>query len=237
MRAILPHNSQRFFGALIAAILCGATVLAGQAPSTSTHKKANKHKHPVAAAAVGTTTPQPATVAAAPPAPELPLWPVNDKPVDATITWDSHGLSIQADNSSLKQILDDVAAVTGAKVEGLGPDQRIFGDYGPGRANDVLSQLLQGSGYNVLMIGDQGQGTPRKVLLTSPNSTAVPVNPNPAPATDEDADTEDQPQFNRPSFPPGASRAPQYMAEQQRLQHQHPGPAGQPQPDAGNSPQ
>jgi hypothetical protein len=236
MRNLSPHNSQRLLGALIAATLCGATMLAAQAPSTSTHKKANKHKHPVAAVAE-TPAPQPAIVAAAPPAPELPLWPVNDRPVDATITWDSHGLSIQADNSSLRQILDDVAAVTGAKVEGLGPDQRIFGEYGPGRANDVLSQLLQGSGYNVLMIGDQGQGTPRKVLLTSPNSTAVPVNPNPAPATDEDADTEDQPQFNRPNFPPGASRAPQFSPEQQRMQHQHPGPPGQPQPDAGNTPQ
>ena len=240
MRTFSPHNSQRILGVLLAATLaaalCGAPTLTAQAPSTSTHKTAHKHKHSVAAQAE-TPAPQTEPVAATPPAPEHPHRPVNDKPVDAIITWDSSGLSIQAANSSLKQILDDVAAVTGARVEGLGPDQRIFGAFGPGRANDVLSQLLQGSGYNVLMIGDQGQGTPRQVLLTSSNGVTGPANANPNPSSDEDADTDDQPQPNRPNYPPGASRAPQFSPEQQRMMHQHPGPPGQPQPDAGNNPQ
>ncbi len=53
------------------------------------------------------------------------------------------------------------------KLEGMDQDQRIFGTYGPGPARDVLSQLLDGSGYNVLMIGDRGQGTPRRIVLSA----------------------------------------------------------------------
>ena len=48
----------------------------------------------------------------------------------------------------------------------MGADERIFGTYGPGPARDVLSQLLDGSGYNVLMVGDRGAGTPRRIVLT-----------------------------------------------------------------------
>ena len=33
-------------------------------------------------------------------------------------------------------------------------DQRVFGTYGRGPARDVIAQLLDGSGYDVLMIGD-----------------------------------------------------------------------------------
>ena len=86
------------------------------------------------------------------------------------MTWDSQGLLIDAENSSLQQILKDFSTETGAKVEGLGTDQRVYGIYGPGQARDVLSQLLQGSGYNVIMIGDQGQGTPAQILLSPRNA-------------------------------------------------------------------
>ena len=72
---------------------------------------------------------------------------------------------VNAANSSLAQIMKAIAAETGATVQGMAQDQRIFGIYGPGRARDVISQLLDGSGYNVLMVGDLGQGTPRQILL------------------------------------------------------------------------
>jgi hypothetical protein len=56
---------------------------------------------------------------------------------------------------------------TGAKLEGMGADERVFGEYGPGPAKEVLAELLQGSAYNVMLIGDQGQGTPRQILLSA----------------------------------------------------------------------
>jgi hypothetical protein len=83
------------------------------------------------------------------------------------VQWDSHGLRISAKNASLKQILADVASRIGAKLEGMGADERVFGEYGPAPAKEVLAELLQGSTYNVMLIGDQGQGTPRQIVLSA----------------------------------------------------------------------
>jgi hypothetical protein len=194
--------------------LAAQTPQATTAPAT-THKKPHSHAaHPVAKPA------QVAPVAVAPPAPEPPRWPANDKPVQASVTWDSQGLRIDATNSSLQQILQDVATATGAKVEGLAADERVFGAYGPGVARDVLSQLLQGTGYNVLMIGDQGQGTPRQIVLSSRRGgdTASSANKGSAGNGDDEAadnEVDDQPQPApplRPGFSPGgAPRTPQQI--------------------------
>lgn len=116
--------------------------------------------------------PSPAANSAAPAAaqspaePTNPDWPVNAPAAKAKVEWNSRGLYIAADNSSLKQILEDVAAATGVKLDGLGEDERVFGAYGPGAAREVLSKLLDGTEYNVLMSGDQGQGTPREIVLS-----------------------------------------------------------------------
>ena len=116
--------------------------------------------------------PLPMANAAAPPAaaspsgPGRPDWPVNAQAVKAKVEWNSRGLHIVAENSSLKQILEDISAATGAKLDGLGEDERVFGAYGPGSAREVISQLLDGTEYNVLMSGDQGQGTPREIVLS-----------------------------------------------------------------------
>jgi hypothetical protein len=169
--------------------------------------------------------------------PEAPKWPANEKPVPATVTWDSQGLRIDAANSSLAQILADVSTATGATVEGFNSDQRVFGIFGPGPARDVLSQLLQGSGYNILLIGDQGQGTPREIMLSlrhAGTGTATPT-VNPAPVSDEDSDTDEQPQqpHTQPVFPPGRQpRTPQQMQQLMLQQRPQPGQSqpGQPQP-------
>ena len=124
-------------------------------------------------------------------APQDPAWPVSNKPSPATGVWDSHGLRIAANNSSLDQILHDVATDTGATVDGLSQDERIFGDYGPGPARDVLSQILDGSGYNIVMVGDLGQGTPRQILLstrTKGGSTAAGARSK---DDDDDSDSEE----------------------------------------------
>jgi hypothetical protein len=193
---------------------------AGQKPLH--HRTRPSAAHPVTAPAQAVLAPEP---------PPPPDWPANDQPSQASIGWDSQGLRIDAKNSSLKQILNDVSTATGAKVEGLDTDQRVFGIYGPGQARDVLSQLLQGSGYNVMMIGDQGQGTPRQILLSLRQKGET----HPAPAgnqvstADEEPEAEEpQPQQtpsipNRPVVPPpgSAPRTPQQiMQEMQRRQQQ-----------------
>jgi hypothetical protein len=221
--------------AIFAASLCGAQMLAAQAPTTSApsapaHMPAHQHKPPVTSKAQSSIIP----AAAKTPEPEVPKWPVNEKPLPATVTWDSQGLRIDATNSSLAQILTDVSTATGATVEGFDTDQRVFGVYGPGPARDVLSQLLQGSGYNIILVGDQGQGTPRLIVLSlrHAGTTTAAANPTPAPANDEDSDTEEQPQPAvvrvQPVFPAG---------RQPRTPQQLPQP-GQPQPgQPPNNPQ
>jgi hypothetical protein len=167
----------------------------------------------------------------APPVPQTPNWPAFDKPVEASVVWDSHGLAIDAANSSLEQILKDVSTATGTKVEGLSADQRVFGAYGPGQARDVLSQLLQGSGYNVIMIGDQGQGTPRQILLSVRQAGSAQPASKPSASGNEEDDADDQQQQpavpepvpNRPGFPPGTPvRSPQMMQEMQQRQQNQP---------------
>ncbi len=235
MRAIIPLNSPvslemlgvRAFALMtvLAAALCGARMLAAQAPATaapsaSAHKHAHPHKRTVAARAQS-PTPQVAAAPVASPAPEVPMWPANDKPAPASVTWDSHGLRIDAANSSLAQILDKVATATGAKVEGFDADQRVFGVYGPGQARDVLSQLLQGSGYNFIMIGEQGQGTPREIVLSYRHAGVVTAVVNAAPASDDDSDTDEQTQPSPPPIrlgitPGGPPRTPQQIMQQRQ---------------------
>jgi hypothetical protein len=167
----------------------------------------------------------------------MPDWPINDKPSPASVVWDANGLRINASNSSLQQILGEVSTETGTKVEGLNADQRVFGAFGPGKARDVLSQLLQGSGYNVLLAGDIGQGTPREVVL-SPRLSSPSGAPNNAmnrPQQEGDEDSpeppEEQPPIQipqvqngpRPGFGPGGPGGPvrtpqQVMEEMQQRQ-------------------
>jgi len=191
------------------------------------HKTVHRRARPSAAHLL--SPPPDATPAPViPPEPPPPDWPANDKPTPATVTWDSQGLRIEAFNASLAQILNDFSTATGAKVDGMTKDERVFGDFGPGQARDVLSQLLLGAGYNVVMIGDQGLGAPRQIMLTArQNGDAPPnANNNQAAGNDEDADSEDQPVQPlpmRPGFNPGGpQRNPQQIMQemQQRQQRQ-----------------
>ncbi|MFZ0303882.1 MAG: hypothetical protein WAL75_14430 [Terracidiphilus sp.] len=138
----------------------------------------------------------PAPTAAQMPAPEPPKpdWPVNNKPVPAKVTWDVHGLTVEANNSSLDEILKEVAAVTGARLEGKVGDDRVFGSYGPGSARDVITQLLDGTSYNVLMAGDLGEGTPKEIVLSNRPT-------GPAPANNAQNNSEDDVEYEQPPQP------------------------------------
>jgi hypothetical protein len=202
-------------------------------PAAPAHKPAYRHTRAKAKPSPAEPVVQ-APAPAPPAAPPAPNWPINDKPADASVVWDSHGLRIDAANSSLEQILKAVSTDTGAKVAGLNSDQRIFGTYGPGPARDVLSQLLDGTGYNVMMIGDQGEGTPRQILLSAQPTGPAPVNASRSVNNDDDYEAEqqqqpqplEQPVFRggfQPPQPPGAPpRTPQQiMQELQQRQEQN----------------
>jgi hypothetical protein len=229
----------------VAALLAVPASLAAQAPqgTPATQATAPGKSHPRSKPSPARATVPQEQPPADPPAPEPPHWPANDTPAKPTITWDSQGLKIDAANASLHDILNDVSAATGTKVEGFAADERVFGEYGPGEARDVLSQLLHGSGYNVLMIGDQGSGTPRQIVLSARkaggnNNTAVN---NRAPQDMQDEDVPDQPEVDdqpppqpqlingrppmQPQGPPGGPRTPQQILQelqqrQQQMQEQ-----------------
>lgn len=227
------------------AILAAASIFATQMAAGQQAQPANATTAPAAkkssshrARAAEVQPPAPADQPAlTPPLPEPPQWPVNETPAKASVTWDASGLKIQANNSSLHDILNEVSTDTGAKVEGMGTDERVFGEYGPGTARDVLSQLLHGSSYNVLMIGDQGAGTPRQIVLSARRSGPAQSQANRASQDQPDEDVpepevDEQPPMpppmvnGRPAIPPmqqgppGAPRTPQQVLQelQQRQQ-------------------
>jgi outer membrane biosynthesis protein TonB len=258
MRTVNPPQSQ--FAHLRTAlmlhafglVLLGAPLwLSAQAPTDqtptpgATPKPVHIHKRPSPAHPESVTQASELQAHMVAPKPEKPKWPAFDQPVQASVVWDSRGLSIEASNSSLQQILRDVSTATGVKIDGVTSDQRVFGAYGPGQARDVLSQLLQGSGYNVIMVGDRGEGTPRQILLSTRQSTtsATAARPYQANNNNEEDEADEPPpppeqpeQPVRPAFPPGAPpRSPQQIMQemqqrQQQIQQNQQQQPNQPQP-------
>ena len=232
----------------------GAGPAAGSGTGTQTHQVKRAHSHSLKSKAVKASV-EPAPVEARPLDPPPPDWPVKDKAKPASVAWNGRDLSIAATNSTLDQILHDVSTATGLKIEGLSgshgsrDDQRIYGNYGPASERDVLSQLLQGSGYNVIMVGDQGEGTPRELVLTAQAASSKrgdasqatqsnqaseedapeePEAPEPPPEQPFRPPVNGQPVNGQPGQPPQGGRTPQQMLQemqqrQQQLQQQQQG--------------
>lgn len=212
-----PCASVRFAAAICAAMLLApAASLAQQptsAPKTTHHRAAKK---PAASQPVQPVVPP------TPVAPPAPKWPANDPPTAPAITFDSQGLHIVAENSSLNSILSQVSTETGAKVEGLSGDERVFGDFGPGQPRDVLAQLLSGVNYNVLIVGDEALGEPLHVMLSTRPSGSGPVSNSPAPAQEQEEDFQPEPEEPAPIVRPPINQPPPMpnrpMTPQERLQ-------------------
>jgi hypothetical protein len=205
----------------------------GTHPAPTFHQSRN-HLHPIPKQTPPPADTTPATQTLV--APELPHWPANDHPEPARIVWDSHGLRIEAANASLSDILSEVSTLTGAHVDGFATDARVYGQYGPGPARDILSQLLEGTGYNVIMIGDLGEGAPRQIVLSTRQAGGALPAARPAPSSEDDTDVDEPAQIQpqpypgqqpmRAPFNPAVMRNPQQFPPD--LQHQQ-GQPGQPQ--------
>jgi hypothetical protein len=168
------------------------------------------------------------------PSPDVPLAASSllDQPAKpAQVQLDAGKLSVNADNSTLSGILHDISAKTGMTVDGLSRDQRIFGSYGPAAPREVLSALLDGLGYNVMMVGSLANGAPRALTLaprtgggTVAGNRATPMPRQNSNSDDEDdsaPEPQDTPQPPRPEpNPPEANQPPE--------QQQPPANPGQP---------
>lgn len=190
-------------GLALAVLLVGAGLVVSAAPASA--QSAPKSSAPALqktspAAPAGSSSVSPSAVTT--PAPQTSAPNVLDQPPSpATIVEQSGQLSVRADNSSLAQILRQLSSKTGMQLEGLSGDERVFGTFGPGSPRDVLTSLLNGTAYNIVMIGDLANGAPRQLVLTPRGSSsgAPPAQtiPSPAPAASPDdqngGDDADQP--------------------------------------------
>jgi len=212
-----------------AAAQTSATAAAPHASTAKPHRHHSAKKKPA-----------PVPVAQTPPPPPMPHWPINDSPNPPSVVWNASGLQISASNSSLQQILNEVSTDTGTKVVGPVPDQRVYGNYGPGDAREVLSQLLQGSGYNILLAGDIGKGAPSEIVLSprrsgpanAPNSMNRAQPGDPDEEGSDQSDEEPQPQVQQPQMPNeirpgfgpngpnGPMRTPQQVMEEMQQRQQ-----------------
>jgi hypothetical protein len=146
---------------------------------------------------------------------------------EAQIVLTAESLSIHADNSSLTAILREFASRSGMRIEGLSSDERVFGTFGPGAPRDVLADLLNGTAYNVVLLGDLSNGAPRELILTPATRTGGAATPAPAPEVSPDEVSSEQegpdvvppppPEVQQPATtPPPAPgvRTPQQLFEQ-----------------------
>jgi hypothetical protein len=177
------------------------------------------------------------------PSPELPPSLLDQPPQPAQVDLSAGKLTIHADNSSLTAILHQLSTSAGMTVDGLNKDQRIFGTYGPGDPREILSSLLEGTGYNVMMLGNTSDGTPSQLTLSA-RGAALPAGQSAAPMPNmmrqnqEDDEEPTTTQYDDPPAPPanpqpgapnGGIRTPQQMLQelqqmrqQQQQQQQQP---------------
>lgn len=103
----------------------------------------------------------------------------------STVLWNGSTLQVEASNAGLNGLLQEIARKTGMKLTGTAPEERIFGRYGPGSLDDVVSRLLDGVSVNVMLLNPSAAGG-RELVLTG--RTGRPTPPNPSARDDATAD-------------------------------------------------
>jgi hypothetical protein len=141
----------------------------------------------------------------APPASQTATPPSTSEaaPSPATVNLADGKLTVSAQNSDLTAILQQVARTSGMSIEGLGKTTRVFGVYGPGNPRDVLTELLDGSGYNFVILGGGNGIAPAKLMLTE-KPAGPPPPANASPADDEDTGDSDIDDADQEPLGPGA---------------------------------
>lgn len=181
----------------IAAAVTLSTSLMAQSPMAQS-PVASQSKPSTPTPAVSSTLP--ATQPTTPEPPTVPLTPAQRPPRPAQVTFADGMLSISAENSSLNQILRQIASDTGLKITGGVRDERVFGQYGPAAPAEILSELLDGTGSNMILVqGDND--TLAELILTPRQGGPTPPNPNAA-AFAQRREAEDAPEAAQPAPPP-----------------------------------
>lgn len=137
--------------------------------------------------------------AASVPVASVPTTPAADAPVvtrtsahRAKVLYADGRLTINAENSSLNQILHEISVQSGIRISGGVVDERVFGSYGPDTPARILATLLDGTGSNMLFLASEGS-FPGELVLSPRTGGPTPPNPNAAALREPDQETIDRP--------------------------------------------
>ncbi|RSL19391.1 hypothetical protein EDE15_5057 [Edaphobacter aggregans] len=154
----------------LAAVTCisAAALVHAQSRSASQHPSTTAPVTSVLPATQPTQTPPP-----------LPPTPAQLPAQHARVTYSDDKLTVSASNSSLNQILREISHQTGIKITGGVADERVFGEYGPAAASQVLASLLDGTASNMVLV-QSTTSAPAELILTPRMGGPTPPNPNAA---------------------------------------------------------
>lgn len=110
--------------------------------------------------------------------PSSPTPPTSVPMHQAQVSYQMGQLTVLAENSSLNQILREVARQTGMKIIGSIADQQVYGTYGPAAPAKVLGQLLEGTGVNMILRENAARDPVELVLMPTqgmPTFSSQPV--------------------------------------------------------------
>jgi hypothetical protein len=154
---------------LLLSLLLAVPALANPVKHHQRPKKAEKQQEATSQPA---PAPTPETLA------QLPAVP-------AQVTYRNNLLTINAQNSTIADILHSVQLETGAVMD-FPPNaaERVVGHFGPGPARDVLAALFDGSNFNYVLLGSASDpsGIERVIVTVRPSGpdfTPAPSQPQP----------------------------------------------------------
>ncbi len=157
---------------LVAGLLLPAGEIAAQTAPGSSANAFYKAKHAPKKHPPATETPQPP-----PPPPTLEQQP----PEPPQVTYRDGQLTITSTNATLAQVLRLVQTQTGATIDvpSGGGSERVVATLGPGKPQNVLASLLNGSKFNYVILGvPNNPGAVQRVILltkSSESATQAPV--------------------------------------------------------------
>lgn len=150
------------------AVLCLGTAFADTATPVKHHHKAKK------------VQPQ------LPPLPSGPTGPIQQIPLDSMspvaphVTFENGQLTIVAPNSTLGDVLRAVRKQTGAEIDVPDARERVAATIGPGPAQEVMAQLLNGSRFNYVLLGSpQDPKSLTRIVLMARSASEMANRPAP----------------------------------------------------------
>ena len=172
VRPLCPIGKALSLLCLTGALTTAALALTQTAPPSS-NNSGHKDKPSNSTASPSTTAPV-APVPVDPDAPpDTPPEPQTAEQLPAqppVVAWDGALLTIDADNSTLADVLKEVGTRTGASMD-IPPaayTERIFVHVGPGSVRDVISSLLYGTGFDyIVAAAEDDPDTLRSVVVTA----------------------------------------------------------------------